>query len=228
MNKVQDEARENGRLVAVIDVGSSAIRMVVAEVYANGGWKYLDGAFMPTTLGRDVFDKIQISAATTRQVIQVLGGFRESLTNWRVAAGNIRCIATSAVREARNRDMFMDRVALATGFQIEVIAGVEENQMTYLAVRDSLADMQPQFGSANTLIIEVGGGEHRVDSIAKGQDYRHPLVPHRIPAHGVVVAVGSCRESGAVEFLFARAYRRNPGNHGLRNVTGAGKTVYCD
>ena len=160
---------DTGRVVAVIDAGSSAIRMVVAEIYTNGSWRRLDGAVMATTLGRDVFKKAQISAATTRQVISVLDSFRESLANWQVKPENIRCIATTAVREARNRDMFLDRVAIATGFNIEVIAGVEENQLAYLAVRDALRGMHPHFGSVNSLVIEVGGGSTELILLQKGK-----------------------------------------------------------
>ena len=69
--------------------------------------------------------------------LRVLRGFKKILDGY----GVVRCraVATSAVREAENRDSFLDRVRLRTGFDVEVIDGPEENRLTYMAVRDVLS-----------------------------------------------------------------------------------------
>jgi exopolyphosphatase/guanosine-5'-triphosphate,3'-diphosphate pyrophosphatase len=68
-----------------------------------------------------------------------------------------RAVATSAVREAGNRDTFLDRVRLRTGIDVEIIDGSEENRLTWLAVHEALSDHEAlREGSA--VLAEVGGG----------------------------------------------------------------------
>ena len=56
-------------LVAVIDIGSSAIRMVVAEMHGPGRWKIIDGADQPVGLGRDVFLTGTITNSVNSKII---------------------------------------------------------------------------------------------------------------------------------------------------------------
>ena len=82
-------------------------------------------ADIPVALGQDVFVNGKISRETMRQSTLALRGFREVLNSWGVADENVRVIATSAVREAENRDMYVDQTALRTGFEVSVLEGVE-------------------------------------------------------------------------------------------------------
>ncbi|MFO8065260.1 MAG: HD domain-containing protein [Spirochaetota bacterium] len=157
------------KTVAVIDMGSSAIRMVIAEIDDAGHWRRLDRAGKPVSLGRDVFVKGYLSGDAMRQAVKILTGFREMLEGWQIAEEDVRVIATSAIREAKNRDTFLDRVYLRTGFRIDVVEGVEENHLTYLAVQYAVDQMRAQFSRANSLIIEVGGGTTEVMMLRRGK-----------------------------------------------------------
>ncbi|MFT5128929.1 MAG: exopolyphosphatase/guanosine-5'-triphosphate,3'-diphosphate pyrophosphatase [Rhodothermales bacterium] len=146
------------RPVAVIDIGSSAIRIAIAEVTGAGKWRDLDRAELPVSLGHEVFQDGRIGRDSIRNSIHALNRFRELLGTWQVADNDVRVIATSALREARNRDTFIDRVALRTGFNVRVIDGIEANHLTYLAVADALKSGWPKFRRSSSIIIEVGGG----------------------------------------------------------------------
>jgi exopolyphosphatase/guanosine-5'-triphosphate,3'-diphosphate pyrophosphatase len=156
------------RPVAVIDIGSSAIRIAVAEITGPGSWRDLDRAEQPVSLGQEVFQDGRISRDSIRQSIRTLNGFRELLECWQVADENVRVIATSALREARNRDTFIDRVALRTGFKVRVIEGIEANHLAYLAVSAALRSGWRQFGRANSIILEVGGGSTEIMLLQRG------------------------------------------------------------
>lgn len=156
-------------IAAVIDVGSSAIRMVIAQMGGDGEWKRLDRAAKPVTLGRDVFMSGSLSRESMQQAITILTGFRELLRSWDVPEESIRVIATSAIREARNRDTFVDRIRIRTNFSIEIIEGIEENHLTYLAVQHAVKPMAEKFSTANSMIIEVGGGTTEIMLLQKGQ-----------------------------------------------------------
>ena len=79
-----------------------------------------------------------------------------------------RAVATSAVREAANRDTFLDRVRLRTGIDVEVIDGSEENRLTYLAVREALKEHEA-FTCGDALLVEVGGGSADLSFLSRGE-----------------------------------------------------------
>ena len=156
-------------LAAVVDIGSTAIRMVVAQIDENGEWQRLDRAARPVTLGRDVFMSGSLGSETMQQAISILGGFQELLRGWQVPEDSVRVIATSAIREARNRDTFVDRVSVRTGLRIEIVEGIEENHLTYLAVQHAVSPMKKEFSRANSMIIEVGGGTTEIMMLKRGK-----------------------------------------------------------
>jgi exopolyphosphatase/guanosine-5'-triphosphate,3'-diphosphate pyrophosphatase len=155
-------------VAAVIDIGSTAIRLVVAQIDDVGEWTRLDRASRPVSLGRDVFMSGSLSRESMQQAITILSGFCELLRGWNVDEENVRVIATSAIREARNRDTFVDRVAIRTGLQIEIIEGIEENHLTYLAVQHAVSPMADEFSKSGSIIIEVGGGTTEIMILQKG------------------------------------------------------------
>ncbi len=167
--KVKGEPASKGRTVAVVDIGSSAIRVIVAQVHTDGTWKRLDRAQRPVALGRDVFTTGLVGREAMLQTIEILRGFREMLDGWDIEPRHIRVIATSAIREARNRDTFIDRMFIRTGMRINVIEGVEENHLTYVAVQNAINHMRPQFARSGALILEVGGGTSELMILNRGK-----------------------------------------------------------
>ncbi len=157
------------RQVAVVDIGSSAIRTVVAEIIPDGEWRTLDQATKPIPLGRDVFRSGVISTESMREAIAILMGFRELLDGWQIPMEEVRVIATAAIREARNRDTFLDRVKIRTGLRIDVVEGVEENHLTYVAVQHAINDLRPQIARSSAMILEVGGGTTEVMLLQRGK-----------------------------------------------------------
>ncbi len=156
------------KIVAVVDIGSTAIRIVIAEIDEKGDWKRLDRATKPVPLGRDVFMSGHLTRETMLQAIRILSGFLEMLSGWHIGPKDVRVIATSAIREAKNRDTFVDRVFIRTGLRINIIEGVEENHLTYLAVQHAVHDMPGPFTRSSSLIIEVGGGTTEVMLLDRG------------------------------------------------------------
>jgi exopolyphosphatase/guanosine-5'-triphosphate,3'-diphosphate pyrophosphatase len=156
-------------LVAVIDIGSTAVRMVVAEIGPGNEWRILDRAGKPVPLGRDVFNNSNISRESLNQSVRILQNFREILSMWRIEESNIYVIGTSALREAHNRDTFVDRVRVKTGFQVNVVEGIEENRLTYMAVQFAIEELKPKMARSNSLIIEVGGGSTELMLLQRGK-----------------------------------------------------------
>jgi exopolyphosphatase/guanosine-5'-triphosphate,3'-diphosphate pyrophosphatase len=157
------------RLTAVLEIGSTGIRLLVAEILSGGQWKAVDQAEKNVTLGRDVFTSGGVSRESLLECLLVLKNYRELLGGWGIRDGDTHIIATSALRAARNRDLFVDRVRQETGFRLSVVEGIEENRLMYLAVRFALKQDLPLFWRANSMIIEIGGGSTEIMLLRRGK-----------------------------------------------------------
>jgi exopolyphosphatase/guanosine-5'-triphosphate,3'-diphosphate pyrophosphatase len=158
----------------VVDIGASAIRLLVAEAPPGQAVRVLEEASRGVLLGKDTFTHGRLGSATIEATLKALEGFRRVMDGYGVA--RYRAVATSAVREAQNRDAFIDRVRLRTGIDVEVIDGSEENRLTYMAVRAQLRD-HPALVSGNTLLVEVGGGSADISFLRKGQPVQSGTYP---------------------------------------------------
>ena len=126
------------QIIAVIDIGSSAIRLVVAETGSKGEIKYLENLQKPVSFGKDVFMHGRISRPVMREGIAILKNFKTVLDTYGVQ--NIHAIATSAIRDAVNRDAFIDQVFVRTGIDVEVLEEAEENRLELTAVEHALGE----------------------------------------------------------------------------------------
>ena len=136
-------------------MGASAIRLVIAEVGPGAPPRVIEEASRGVLLGRDTFSARAIRSKTIDTALAALEGFRKIMDGYGV--GQVRAVATSAVREARNGDTFLDRIQGRTGISFEVIDEAEESRLIFLAVRHALR-RHPAFKGSRTLLVEVGGG----------------------------------------------------------------------
>ncbi|MBL9078129.1 MAG: Ppx/GppA family phosphatase [Planctomycetes bacterium] len=147
--------------VGIVDMGSNAIRFLVAE--ATGPTvNVLENHRLPVRLGRDVFHAGQIPDATMADAVDAFRRFRATCD--RLAVQRIRAIATSAMRDARNRDLLIDRVREACGIEIEVISGTQEAYLLKLAV-ERVVDLR----RGASILVDVGGGSVEVVLVEDGQ-----------------------------------------------------------
>jgi exopolyphosphatase/guanosine-5'-triphosphate,3'-diphosphate pyrophosphatase len=141
-------------VVSLIDVGSSGVRMLLAELKQDGEVRILEDVQKPLAL-RETFRTGTLSAASIQKAVNILRQYRAMMDTYGVT--HTRAVATSAVRAALNRDTFVDRVFLATGIEVEVIEGSQETLLTFAAVQRALA-AQPDFTQGDSLMFELGGG----------------------------------------------------------------------
>lgn len=154
--------KSNPRPVAVIDVGTTSIRLAIAEIDDEGNVRPLATHSQAVALGRDTFSKGIIERETIEECVRVLKSYRRVMTEWQIdRPEQIRAIATSAVREAQNRLAFLDRIYTATNIAVTPIDESEVGRITYLGVQTLLRDFE-DWTSARTVITEVGGGNTEV------------------------------------------------------------------
>jgi len=156
------------RLLAVIELGTTSIRMVVGQASGTRRVETIDALEQAVSLGRDTLTRGVIGRETTERCVNALCGFRRVFEEYGVGERDVRVVATSAVREAANRDSFLDRVLVATGLNVEVIDQAEVNRLTYRAVQPQLR-AQPFFRKSDVLVVEVGGGSTETLLFRKGK-----------------------------------------------------------
>lgn len=161
MSKTSEETRlpsPSPKPVAVIDIGTTSIRMAIAEIDSDGGVRTLDTLTRAVPLGEDTFAAGRINKSTIEECVRILRSYRQVLTEYQVTSPEqIRVVATSAVREAGNRLAFIDRIYIATGLQVEPIDEAEENRITYMGILPYLQS-EPALAAGKTIVIEIGGG----------------------------------------------------------------------
>jgi exopolyphosphatase/guanosine-5'-triphosphate,3'-diphosphate pyrophosphatase len=154
------------QLAAAIDIGSSAVRMIVAQIRPDGGTEILEKTSRSIRLGRDVFVTGRLSQKSIGTAIAVLRDYRKMLDAYGVTL--VRAVATSAVREADNSDAFLDRVSQVVGFNVDVIEPTEQSRLVVSAV---LRQAGPglDLRGRHALIGEVGAGGTVLTVLKKGE-----------------------------------------------------------
>lgn len=157
-----------GRVAAVIEVGSTSVRMAVGQRGPDGALVVLDSLELALGLGRDTFTAETIGVESMEQAVHAIRKFLEALRPYALPPAAVRIVATSAVREARNGAEFTDRVQIATGAHVDVLDEADVSRLTYLAVRPQIC-AQRFFRQADTFVIEVGGGNTQTIVFRKGR-----------------------------------------------------------
>lgn len=146
------------RTAAVIDVGTTSIRMAIADIDDSGDVRLLSSLSQAVALGKDTFTRGSIEKSTIEECVRVLKSYKRVLAEYGIdRPDQVRVVATSAVREALNKLAFLDRIYTATGIQVIPIDEAEVNRVTYLGVQPLLKP-DPELAAARTVITEVGGG----------------------------------------------------------------------
>lgn len=167
-------AQLSSNILAAIDIGSSAIRMDVAEIRPEGTLHILESLTKGIQLGKDTFTKGYLSEESIRAACEVLRGFKKVMATYGVT--QLRAVATSAVRESSNSDNFRERVLMSTGLDVEILDRPEENRLAYSAVLESLK-ADPNLGNEKILLVEVGGGSTDVTLLMEGKPLQSGTFP---------------------------------------------------
>nr|HEX4317581.1 HD domain-containing protein [Kofleriaceae bacterium] len=159
--------------LGAIDAGSNAIRIVVAEL-GPAELVRIEAERVPVRLGHGAFTRGELDAKTIDQAVAAFVHFRERFDHHAVTM--YRAVATSAVRNASNRDVLLHRLYHEAGIELEVIEGEEEARLVRKAV---IASFGASFGAsaqAPRAILDLGGGSLEVN-LRAGSAWRGTSLP---------------------------------------------------
>lgn len=143
------------RILAVVDVGSSAIRMAIGQSVDGATIDRLETLTVPVALGADTFSRGMIRARTSQLVVQTLGEFVRVMQGYGIEPSECRAVATTAVRDARNRAVFLDRVTKSTGLAVRILEAIEE---TRLIKQHVMTTHTERLGEDQTMVLSIGAG----------------------------------------------------------------------
>ena len=149
-------------ILAALDIGSNAMRLAIATVDADRHITIQDVLREPVRLGQDVFTTGVITERTIELACDALLRFRQAIDGH--GAKHVRVVATSAMRDAVNREIFLDRVQQATGLEISIIGPEEEARLIHLAVKEKV-DLHDRLA----VLVDIGGGSTEITLAADGE-----------------------------------------------------------
>ena len=141
---------EKAPIIAAIDIGTNSIHLVIASINQRQVLTIIDQEKEMVRLGQSGNDMKYLQEDAIERGVQTLKRFAKLAENHNA---KIRAVATSAVREALNKEIFINRVKEETGINIEVVSGVEEARLIYHGVSHALP-----INEKNALVIDIGGG----------------------------------------------------------------------
>jgi exopolyphosphatase/guanosine-5'-triphosphate,3'-diphosphate pyrophosphatase len=139
-------------ILAAIDIGSNSCRLKIARVAAHQ-LKTLHEDREVTRLGESVFETGMISPEAMTATLAALKRFQRAVQLHGV--DRLRVVATSATRDARNGAAFQAWVKSETGWNLEIISGLEEGRLIHLGV---MGLGSPDAAAGRTLLFDLGGG----------------------------------------------------------------------
>ena len=148
-------------VLAVVDLGSNAVRLQIAQVDQRGRTSVLAEDRAAVRLGEQVFRTGRLSEAAIDRTGAALERFAKLAQ--RAGASAVRAVATSAVREASNRAQLIRQIRSQTGIAVEVISGAEEARLICLGV------LLGEPTAARALLLDIGGGSSEIIS-ARGEE----------------------------------------------------------
>ncbi|MFP4368270.1 MAG: HD domain-containing protein [Bacteroidota bacterium] len=157
----QDLQGGKAPLIAAVDVGTNSFHLVIASVNQKGMLKIISRDKEMVRLGSSGKDMKYLLPESIERGVNTLSNFNKIAKSYNAIT---KAVATSAVREAKNREDFTSRVYEETGIDIEVVSGNEEGRLIYIGAIHAL----PIYNN-KALLIDIGGGSTETIVGKKGE-----------------------------------------------------------
>jgi exopolyphosphatase/guanosine-5'-triphosphate,3'-diphosphate pyrophosphatase len=150
---------------AAIDIGSNAIRLLIADIKQNGkiiSFKKNTLIRVPLRLGDDAFLDKKISVKKIEELLKTMVAFRNLIDVYKVS--DYMACATSAMREASNGSSIVSLIKSEAGINLEIVEGQREANIIYASHIEESLDRKKDY-----LYIDVGGGSTELSVFSKGE-----------------------------------------------------------
>jgi len=138
--------------VAIIDLGTNTFGLLIADVHGNK-YKTIHQSREVVKLGQENITNNILSPAAFQRGVMAICSLSKIIQEYK--AETIKALATSAIREAENRNDFILEVKTQTNIDIEIISGDKEAELIYYGNKMAITENQEPY-----LIMDIGGGSN--------------------------------------------------------------------
>lgn len=142
---------------AAIDIGSNTVLLLVGEVVSTGIYVLREEQRIPR-LGKGVDQHKNLDEGSIKRVLDVLKEYKGIIEEEYPEVEEVIVTATSAVRDAENREAFLNLVLQETGYRVRLLTGDEEAQMTFFGALSAVDDLEAK----NFFVLDIGGGSTEI------------------------------------------------------------------
>ncbi|MFN7251236.1 MAG: exopolyphosphatase [Anaerobacillus sp.] len=139
--------------IALIDIGSNSIRLVIFQLDTSGYYKEILNQKVVARLSSHINESGNLTDKGISVLLNSLQKFQEITRTYELK--KVKCLATAAIRQAKNQCEILATVTEATNFEIQVLSGYEEAFFGYLAVTNSTS-------IEDGVTIDIGGGSTEI------------------------------------------------------------------
>ncbi len=163
----------SSKRIAAIDVGSLTIRLAVAESAGPGRFRVLKHCREVTGLGQGLVQTGSLAPEAMARTLKALRGFLREMEA--LGIESMEAVATQAVRQAQNRQIFLDRLRQELGLPVRVLTSEEEARLSLAGVLTALA---PKYLKEPALaVFDVGGGSSEFALVRPGRESEFAGLP---------------------------------------------------
>lgn len=161
------------QLIATIHIGANAVSMLVGAPAEGGDINLVDFFEQPVSLARDVFRNGSIGRTAMERCVRVLRDYRTALRELGIPDGKPnRIVCTNILAEAANQDIFLNRIHVACGLEVEPLDDGEQTRLVYMKTQ-RLLNTNKELARARTMVVHVGPGNTRVLLFQRGSIERY-------------------------------------------------------
>ena len=134
--------------IAAVDIGTNSTRLLISE-YKNGNYNVLERDLIVTRLGEGVDKNKYLKKEAIKRTVNALQQYDKKIKEYNVK--NTKVVGTSALRDVKNKDDFIELLSKKTSLKLKIISGNKEAKYIYKGVKTDV-------NNNDFLIIDIGGG----------------------------------------------------------------------
>lgn len=141
---------------AIIDLGSNSVRLIIILIQKGKHYKLIEQEKEMVRLGENLYEDNLLKEEAMERTLKTLRLFRDLIESQ--GAENVILTATAAVRNANNKDVFLEKIKNEFGWDFQVISGEREAYLGYLGVINTINEK-------NFYIADIGGGSTEISLV---------------------------------------------------------------
>ncbi|MEM6912028.1 MAG: HD domain-containing protein [Verrucomicrobiota bacterium] len=201
-----DPSMETSSVGAVMHLGAASASMLVFQRLEGGGIEQIDFLEQAVPLARDVFRSGQMTVSTVERCVEILQKFQTTMEELGVPRSRPqRTVATNLLAESSDQDVFLDRIRVACGLDVETLDDGEMTRVIYLLSQTMLQELGT-LRKKSTLVVHVGPGNTRALLFEGGRICNYSS--YRLGTHRIMEAMRLQSLAGAGLLQLMRQHSR--------------------